>query len=655
MIISNITLTNIGAYRGYHNIDFTTEDNKNVILIGGENGAGKTTLLNAIKLGLFGAYSFGFKTENTEYYSRVESILNHHAKRNEENDYSIRIKFTLVDGYKKVNYDLNRQWKFNSGTLKETYYLIANGTFLNEEEKDQFNTKLKEVMPPHLLDLCLFDGEEISRIVSEDRLSEYLKKLSKVVFNLDLFELLENDLEKYSKLNLDVDKMESSELELYEANKKEQELRLNIANKMKLIAELKVQQTNIQDEYNILKSDFENYGGLVKSQREETLTKISSIENERKQRNEEVRQFVSSLLPFYLAKPLLKATRAQIQNESDSLLFNELENRLTSKKIQELLKSLKLNDSADVEGKMKNGILNIIKPSNDVLQIHNASFSESSLIENIYLQIENNDLQHYLDKIIENKDQLEELSELRKKVRVNDSTNEFADLLNKIEVMGKDLQHYQDEIIVHENLLAEWTQSLEDTLDSIHKIQIILKNRDKTVSSFAESQKIIALSRRFRELQVQKKLHQIQVEATNMLKRILRKQNYVESIFINSSTYEVSLKDSHNNSIEKRTLSAGEKQILLISIIWAIFKISGRKVPFIFDTLLGRLDKTHKAAVLTEFIPSCGKQAIILATDSEIDEKHYELLTDHLTKEYRLEFDPITQETTVLDQYFSFK
>ena len=52
-----------------------------------------------------------------------------------------------------------------------------------------------------------------------------------------------------------------------------------------------------------------------------------------------------------------------------------------------------------------------------------------------------------------------------------------------------------------------------------------------------------------------------------------------------------------NNELEKRTLSAGEKQILLISIIWAIFQCSGRQVPFIFDTLLGRLDKTHKAAI----------------------------------------------------------
>ena len=69
------------------------------------------------------------------------------------------------------------------------------GTFLDDQEQEIFNSKIKEVMPPQLLDFCLFDGEEIARIVSENTLSTYIHKLSKVVFNLDLFETLEKDLE----------------------------------------------------------------------------------------------------------------------------------------------------------------------------------------------------------------------------------------------------------------------------------------------------------------------------------------------------------------------------------------------------------------------------------------------------------------------------
>ena len=67
MIINEIQLTNIGPYRGVNTFNLRPEKEKNVILIGGENGAGKTTLLNAIKIGLFGSYAYGYKSDNAEY------------------------------------------------------------------------------------------------------------------------------------------------------------------------------------------------------------------------------------------------------------------------------------------------------------------------------------------------------------------------------------------------------------------------------------------------------------------------------------------------------------------------------------------------------------------------------------------------------------
>lgn len=140
-----------------------------------------------------------------------------------------------------------------------------------------------------------------------------------------------------------------------------------------------------------------------------------------------------------------------------------------------------------------------------------------------------------------------------------------------------------------------------------------------------------------------------------MLKKILRKQNYVSSIVIDPQTYEVRLLDHQKEYLEKSTLSAGEKQILLLSIIWSIFKCSGRKVPFIYDTLLGRLDKTHKASILKDFIPNTGRQAIVLSTDTEIDELHYNLLKNHIAKEYMLDFDVEKNSTKIHNKYFPFK
>jgi DNA sulfur modification protein DndD len=655
MIINEIQLTNIGAYRGINSFDFRPENGKNVILIGGENGAGKTTLLNAIKLGLFGAYGYRFKTESAEYFKRVQSILNHNAKKNGEINFRIKLDFSLIDNFEKTDYTLHRYWVYTAKNIKESFDLIANGKHLTDYEKDVFQSKLKEVMPPQLLDLCLFDGEEIARIVNEDLLSNYLRNLSRVVFNLDLFETLEEDLETYSSQTLDINRLESSEQELYKLNNKEKELRNNIISYINIQKDLFLKKEELNNEYQRLKNDFEQYGGLVKSERDNIIKKMTDIELNRRQNLEKVREFVSTLLPFYLTQELLLKTREQIQNEESYQLFKQLNIKLTNENLENILQSITGSFTSNASQELKLNILNLVKPDNDTVPIHGASFSESSLIENMFLSVSTNTDSKYLKIIEDNKAKLVELQGLREKLAINDTTSEFSEMIERMEEIQQSLIKIEDEHKSNEMRLDQSKLELGTIMSSIDKIHNILKDSDKTKSSFLESQKIIALSRRFREIQLKKKLQQVQIEASLMLKKIFRKHNYVSSIIINHETYDVVLLDSNKEQIEKTTLSAGEKEILLISIIWAIFKCSGRKVPFIFDTLLGRLDKTHKAAVLTEFIPNCGRQAIILSTDSEIDKQHYELLNHIIAKEYMLEFKVENQETRILNQYFPFE
>ncbi|MBB5180258.1 DNA sulfur modification protein DndD [Planomicrobium koreense] len=655
MILNEIQLTNIGAYRGNNTFDLRTTSNANVILIGGENGAGKTTLLNAIKVGLFGSFGFGYKNDSADYFKRVSSILNNTAKKVGENNFRIKLHFTLVDGYEKTDYLLYRHWRFKNNSLKENYELVANGHHLSDQEREFFQSKLKEVMPPQLLDLCLFDGEEISRIVNEDLLSSYLKKLSKVVFNLDIFETLETDLETYSNQSVDLKKMESAERELYDLNIREKELKERIFISSDKVQLLKSQQETLNDEYKQFKNDFEKNGGLAKSVREEILKEINTLEHERKQNTESIRDFVASSLPFHLTFDLLDDVRKQISSE-ESLHFAEvLDTKLNNQQLKQILDSLGHPASESSINILKEGLLTSIRPEKDLPLVHGASFSESSLVENIYIKTDKSLRSVYIEKIAENNEKLQTLRVLREKLKINDTTNEFSDMIQSMEKIQGSIAAITEDMKAEETLLADLNSQLNQVNIGLEKVRHLLKDSEKTSSSFLESQKIIALSRRFREIQLQKKLQQVQFEASIMLKRILRKQNYVSSIIIDPKTYEVKLLDHDKEYLEKATLSAGEKQILLISIIWSIFKCSGRKVPFIFDTLLGRLDKTHKASVLKEFIPNSGRQAIILSTDTEIDETHYNILKEHIAKEYMLDFDVTKNATKIHSEYFPFK
>ncbi len=655
MYLKKIQLTNIGPYRGIHSIDLTTSADKNTILIGGENGAGKTTLLNSIKMGLFGAFAYGYKRENKEYQKKVDSLLNYTAKVNGENNFRLRLDFEMVDDLSKKQYSLYRGWKYQNTNIKETLDVLQDGKHLNDYEKEVFQSKLKEIMPPHLLDLCLFDGEEISRIINNNLLSSYIDKLTNVLFNLELFEVMEKDLDQYSLQNENMSSLNEQEKELVSLRDSRTQLQSELNSSETRLEELLSQKQTIEEEYSQIKSDFEIHGGLVRDEREQINNQITNIENERKQNQDQIKQFVSSSLPFFLAKDLVEQTREQLLNEEKFQLFSSLEEKLTSNKIQDILTKIEVLPKESIEEILKQEILSTVKPDEDTGIIHGASFSEANQVENIYQELQNNKMDAYLDTIEANRAKLKEIQGLRDKLRINDSSSEFSEMVSDMEKFSNQLHSITNEIETSMNYLAELREQLNKTNAAIESIEHKFRDQEKSKNSFIESQKIIMLSQKFRKVQLQKKLQEVQMEALRMLNKLMRKRNYIASIRIDSATFEVSLYDQHNEAMDKSTLSAGEKEILLLSIIWAIFKCSGRNVPFIFDTLLGRLDRSHKQSILTHYIPNCGRQAIILSTDSEIDETTYQLLHDYTAKEYTLNFDVNKKETSILSDYFTFK
>src|SRR6185436_7598303 len=89
-------------------------------------------------------------------------------------------------------------------------------------------------------------------------------------------------------------------------------------------------------------------------------------------------------------------------------------------------------------------------------------------------------------------------------------------------------------------------------------------------------------------------------------------------------------------------LSAGERQLLAVSTLWGLARASGRPVPVVIDTPLGRLDSTHRQHLLERYFPQASHQVILLSTDKEIDEAAYAKLKPAVSRAYTLRFDDKT-------------
>lgn len=130
------------------------------------------------------------------------------------------------------------------------------------------------------------------------------------------------------------------------------------------------------------------------------------------------------------------------------------------------------------------------------------------------------------------------------------------------------------------------------------------------------------------------------ISTVSELKRTLQEQ-----IFIGTSVeiYE---------RINIQQLSKGEKQIYMLSLYWALIKISSHEVPFIIDTPYARIDTEHRDNVTSKFLPHVAHQVIILSTDEEIDQHYYNILQPRIAKEYLLVYNSKEKNTQIFNKYF---
>ena len=138
----------------------------------------------------------------------------------------------------------------------------------------------------------------------------------------------------------------------------------------------------------------------------------------------------------------------------------------------------------------------------------------------------------------------------------------------------------------------------------------------------------------------QVKVQALQEAVVDCFNQLCRKQGLVKQIEIDShGTFAVTLYDRQDRSIPRAKLSAGEKQIYAISILWGLAKTSGRPLPMIIDTPLGRLDSDHRRHLIEGYFPHASHQVVVLSTDTELDKRNCEMLSRHVSHAYHLDYD----------------
>jgi DNA sulfur modification protein DndD len=71
----------------------------------------------------------------------------------------------------------------------------------------------------------------------------------------------------------------------------------------------------------------------------------------------------------------------------------------------------------------------------------------------------------------------------------------------------------------------------------------------------------------------------------------------------------------------------------------ALGRTSGRNLPIIIDTPLGRLDSKHRTKLVKNYFPTASHQVLILSTATELDEDVYSELSPEISHAFSVDYD----------------
>ena len=144
-------------------------------------------------------------------------------------------------------------------------------------------------------------------------------------------------------------------------------------------------------------------------------------------------------------------------------------------------------------------------------------------------------------------------------------------------------------------------------------------------------------------------LEQLIVES---FRTLIRKPDLVERIVINAETMALTLYGPGDLTLSPAKLSAGERQLLAVSILWGLAKASGLIAPVVIDTPLGRLDGKHRDYLVERYFPKAGRQVVLLSTDKEITRKYSDAMDDAVSRRYLISYDPQSRSSAFASGYF---
>jgi len=636
-----------------------SSEGKSIFLMGGMNGAGKTSLMEAVNICLYGA-----KTDFLYKYINRKEL----AKGNAFVSFELELE---TDDFETIL--INRSWsagatdKPQHKDLIEKLVVVKNGKRVSVQNKEMWQDYINATIPKGITQFFFFDGEKIQEIAADDHSEVRLKSSLEAALGIQYISRLSSDVlylkqeERKGFVEISDEDINFKESEL---KKEQRKLKTKMEERDDLSQELenfKVEKEEAQERFKaIFNLDLES--SEVIKQKEKKRIQLSNKSN---QLENQIKTITEQSLPWALSGRLFDGIKEQIALEQENKKQDAI-----AENAKELAK--KIVDNFDTpepitdrpltneqKNKLEQRVLQLFqqnKSTQEIKTILNLSDKDAAKVLNKIEEVEQSDVL-LLEDLIKEKAEIDfEIKSIQASLETSATTESEKELFEELQStiegcqtqigrLSVRLSNINEEIVVLESKISE----IELEISKLYEKHGYSKEKADFIE---ECDAIANLMNTYMVKLRKKKVHMLQEKTFEMYKMLSSKASLIKELEINDKTYEVLIRDKSGHEMRKSGLSAGEKEIFALSLLWGLAQTSELNLPIIIDTPLSRLDSIHRDNIVNHYFPNAANQVIILSTDTEVDSNYFKNLEPNLSGAAQLEFSKNNELTTIKEGYF---
>ena len=677
MILSKIELTNFRSYHGTHVIDLAQASlgsKRNIVAIGGLNGAGKTSLLEALGLCMLGKDDFfrflekrDRKGEDLKFIERkLEGLLNRHAREEGVRRTTVVLVFTIDDD--EVTFE--RTWEYDGkGRFKDETFNVKSKNRIFDLDPEHIEDFRKAFIPSEVVPFFLFDGEEIQKLAT-DELGTEVKKGIDSLLGFHVLDALKSDMDVLQDgYRKQTEKRNRQEEELADLRSRETKLSNQVGELNDAKVEIEDRVEELKERNHVLIEELNGLlGGHGKNPKD--LQKQLELTNDSiRDIKEQVLGVVDRSIMPALPAELLVELETQLCGEEERSQWEEGKRKVAPQR-QRLIDRIFGDNSPqpmpELELQQIEFFRQRISTEWDELFNPPPPGIAETVIHAYLSNQERSQVQAKCQQVMRSggadlRDLFSQLDSAERKARNLRQQLEHIGDGERANAIIEEKSHIDKELGEAEQRWDSFKRQIQALETDLKEVKREIKNKEAELLKSGQSgdranfvRKVKRAVQLYQDSLRPQKRDEVARHLTEMYRLLARKEDVVRRIELDETTFRPSLLDRNGNTMPLNSLSAGEREIYALSLLWALAKTSRRLLPVVIDTPLARLDSQHRASIVKRYLPQAGPQVIVLSTDTEIDRENFELIDDYLAVSLRLDFDPVTEQTTVQNGYFSF-